>query len=320
MKNASELTDFYYKKLFPTLEKLEFDRKQLQHRIVSVGVLYTLVFAFLASAVLKATSNLDGYVFAIIIYGLIGGVLYKYLIKDYVAEFKEKVISPLIFELDANLNYSADLHVPSEHFTRSNLFTTTPDRVNGNDFVRGKIDGVDIQFSDFHAEKKSKSSKGNSSWETIFQGLFIVTEFNKRFKAQTVILPDGAQSAFGNLIGNWLQSNNFSRHDLVKMDDVEFEKEFVVYSNDQIEARYILSHSLMSKLLTFKKRSNRPLSISFKGGNVYMAIAYDKDLFEPSVFHSLLKYKIAMEYVGTLHLAIGVVEELKLNQKIWSKQ
>jgi len=26
-----------------------------------------------------------------------------------------------------------------------------------------------------------------------------------------------------------------------------------------------------------------------------------------------------MEYVSTLHLAIGVVEELKLNQKLWSK-
>lgn len=46
---------------------------------------------------------------------------------------------------------------------------------------------------------------------------------------------------------------------------------------------------------------------------------FNKDRFEPSVFHSLLKYKIAMEYVQTLHLAIGIVEELKLNQKLWSK-
>jgi hypothetical protein len=46
---------------------------------------------------------------------------------------------------------------------------------------------------------------------------------------------------------------------------------------------------------------------------------FNKDRFEPSVFHSLLKYKIAMEYVQTLHLAIGIVEELKLKQKLWSK-
>ncbi len=50
-----------------------------------------------------------------------------------------------------------------------------------------------------------------------------------------------------------------------------------------------------------------------------MAIEYNDDMFEPSLFRSLLNYKIAMEYVATLHLATGVVEELKLNQKLWSK-
>jgi hypothetical protein len=61
------------------------------------------------------------------------------------------------------------------------------------------------------------------------------------------------------------------------------------------------------------------VSVSFRGANIYIAIAYDKDMFEPSVFHSLLKYKIATQYIETLHLAVGVALELKLNQKLWSK-
>jgi len=104
------------------------------------------------------------------------------------------------------------------------------------------------------------------------------------------------------------------------MDDNNFEREFVVYSSDQIEARYILSHSLMKKLLEFKNKSEHPVYISFIGNHIHMAVYYDKDLFEPSIFRSLLEYKIAMEYVKTLHLAISIVDELKLNQKLWSKQ
>jgi hypothetical protein len=50
-----------------------------------------------------------------------------------------------------------------------------------------------------------------------------------------------------------------------------------------------------------------------------MTIEYNDDIFEPSVFHSLLNYKIAMAYVSTLHLAIEIVEKLKLNQQLWSK-
>ena len=76
----------------------------------------------------------------------------------------------------------------------------------------------------------------------------------------------------------------------------------------------------MKRLLNFQKRSKHPVHISFIGGSIYMAIEYNKDLFEPAVFRSLLSYKIAMEYVQTLHLAIGVIDELKLNEKLWSKR
>lgn len=319
MKSTSELTDFYYKKLFPSLEKLEEKRKKLKDKIIKLGIIYAIISALLVFILFNATNRIDLPLFGVIFSFAIGGGIYKYLIKDYTREFKNQIISPLITALDKNLNYFRDSHVPSELLTRSKIFTTKPDRIDRNDLVKGSIEGVNIQFSDLHAQKKHKDSKGNTSWSTIFQGLFIVSEFNKNFKGRTVVLPDSAQSTFGNLVGNWLQSNNMNRNELVKMDSVAFEKAFVVYSSDQIEARYILSPLLMSKLLAFKKRSKHPLSISFTGGNIFMAIAYNKDLFEPSVFHSLLKYKIAMEYVQTLHLAIGIVEELKLNQKLWSK-
>ena len=320
MKNISELTDFYYKTLYPTLQELENDRKHLRYRIIVVGMIVTFIAILIAISMKDIIAhNLDLLFFMGAAYIGIGAIVYKFLIKDYTKEFKEKVIAPLIKEIDSNLQYTRAIHVPMHLFNRSKIFTQKPDRFNGNDFVKGKIDGVDIQFSDIHAEKEYKDSKGRRHYDTIFRGLFIVSEFNKNFKGRTVVLPDIAQNTFGDLLGGWLQSNNINRKELVKMDNPKFEKEFVVYSTDQIEARYILSHALMEKLLTFQKRSKHPLCISFVGGSIYIAIKSNEDQFEPSIFHSLLKYKIAMEYVNTLHLATGVVQELKLNQKLWSK-
>ncbi|EDZ61275.1 putative Galanin [Sulfurimonas gotlandica GD1] len=320
MKNASELTDFYYKTLYPTLQELEEDRKHLRHRIVVVGIIYSLVVVLIAFSLSSFIAQSPDFLFFIGFgYFALGAIIYKFLIKDYTTEFKQSVIKPLIHAIDDKLSYNSNHHVTEHIFTRSDLFSE-PDRMNGNDYVRGNIDGTKIEFSDIHAEKRHKNSKGQESWSTIFKGLFIVAEFNKNFHGKTLVLPDTAQSTFGNLIGNWLQSNNFSRDELVKMDDNNFEKEFVVYSSDQIEARYILSHSLMKKLLDFKNKSEHPVYISFIGNHIHMAVYYDKDLFEPSVFRSLLEYKIAMEYVKTLHLAISIVDELKLNQKLWSKQ
>lgn len=319
MKNASELTDFYYKTLYPVLQELEKERAQLKYRVFVVGVIYLMIVGALALFLFDTFANLDVLIFATFAFFSGGAFIYKFLIKDYTYMFKEKIMRPLIHAMDDNLTYSADMHINPLYFSRSKLFTSQADRVRGNDYVHGKIDGIKIEFSDFHAEKKHKDSKGRTTWSTIFQGLFIVSEFPKNFHGTTIILPDIAQNTFGDLLGSWLQSKNMRREELVKMDDPEFERAFVVYSTDQIEARYILSHSLMSKLLHYKKQTGQDVFVSFTSKNINLAIAYNKDLFEPSVFHSLLKYKIALEYTQTLHLAIGIVEELKLNKKLWSK-
>lgn len=313
MKSVSFLTDFYYKNLFPTLEKLENNRKNLRHKIILVALFYTIF----CIAIAYALGNF--YEFVLFAYIALGAVIYKFLVHDYTYEFKMSVIKPLVHAIDGTLLYSPETHVSDYYFEHSELFEK-PDKLGGNDYVKGQIDGINIQFSDIHAQKKERSSKGREHWNTLFQGLFIVADFNKHFNGKTVVLPDSAQSTFGDVIGHWLQSNNMTRDELVKMDDPAFEKEFVVYSTDQVEARYILSNSLMKKLLAFKEKSDHEVHISFVGTHIYMAISYNKDLFEPSIFRSLLDYKIAMEYVKTLHLAISVVEELKLNQKLWSKR
>ncbi|MCF6173059.1 MAG: DUF3137 domain-containing protein [Campylobacteraceae bacterium] len=248
-----------------------------------------------------------------------GTLLYKFLTKDYTKEFKNRVIKPLIGAIDKNLKYAQNAHVPQFKFINSGIFTQIPDRVEGNDYISGAIDDINIELSDIHAQKEHTDSKGRKSWSTIFQGLFIISVFNKNFHGKTVILPDSAQNAFGELIGNWLQSHNINRNELIKMDNPEFEKEFVVYGSDQIEARYILNHTLMSRLLEFKKKTKHKLYVSFVSEKIFIAIDYGKDLFEPAIFRTLLDYKVAMEYVQTLHLAIGVVKELKLNEKLWSK-
>lgn len=313
MKSVSELTDFYYKSLYPTLEKLEKDRKNLSHRIIMVGIFLTVIAGV-------AAYSLQGfYEFVLFATIALGGIAYKFLVHDYTHEFKMSVIKPLVHAIDSSLVYASNTHVSDYYFENSRLFEK-PDKLSGNDYVKGQIEGINIQFSDLHAQKKNQNSKGKDTWSTIFQGLFVVADFNKHFSGETIVLPDTAQSTFGDIIGHWLQSNNMARDELIKMDDPAFEKEFVIYSTDQVEARYILSHALMKKLLDFKHKSAHPVSISFVGAHIYMAISYNKDLFEPSIFRSLLDYKVAMEYVKTLHLAISIVEELKLNQKLWSKR
>jgi hypothetical protein len=70
----------------------------------------------------------------------------------------------------------------------------------------------------------------------------------------------------------------------VKLESVEFENKFVVYSNDQVEARYILTPSFMERLVKLQDLMGDNTSYSFVNTNVYVAVPIDEDLFEPSIF------------------------------------
>ena len=320
MQSVSELTDFYYKTLYPKLQMLEKERAQVRSRVLLSSGFIALIALFILGMLLKNdVVSFDAIVIlSFLSMGIISFVA-KLLLQDYTKAFKQQIIKPLIHAIDANLNYLENNHLDQRKFEASTLFSS-PDRLSGNDHISGNIDGVPIEFSDIHAEKKHKDSKGRTSWSTIFRGLYIVTDFPKNFHGTTLVLPDTAQKTFGDLLGGWFQSHAIGRGELVKMDDPAFEKEFVVYANDQIEARYILSHTLMQKILQLKNKSQHNVYLSFKDNRLYIAIYYDKDLFEPTLFSSLLEYKVAIEYIKTLNMTLGLVEELKLNQKLWSKR
>ncbi len=321
MRSLSELTEFFYDELHPDLKRLEDDRKELSRKLIYIAITLAVVSSLITALIFTNSNSHSEFDF--IAFFIAFALFYwakKHYSKDYSAEFKDKIIHPLIQQIDKSLQYSKNLCISQTHFRDSKLFKKSIDRYSGNDLVKGKIDDVKLKFSDIHAEYESRDSKGRSSWHTIFQGLFIMAEFNKDFKAKTTVLPDTAEKHFGKLIGGWLQSKNMNRNDLVKMDNPEFEKHFVVYSNDQIEARYILTHAMMKRLLDFKKRSSVPLYVSFSNRQIYLALEYNKDLFEPTIFTSLLEYSLIKEYITTLQLATGIIHELKLNEKLWSKQ
>jgi hypothetical protein len=320
MKSISDLTDFYYDELYGDLQELEKERQKIARKLITVFVILGLVAAAIMFAIYNSSGGMhDGIFFVAFAAFAIGAFAMKFMTKDYTQDFKFRIIKPMIHAIEDDLVYRPRECLSETLFKRSGIFKHRIDRYNGNDLVTGTIDGTDLRFSDVHAEYRTKDSKGRTSWHTIFHGLFIMTDFNKHFKGRTIILPDRAENLFGSLVGNWLQSKNFSREELVKMDDPTFEKHFVVYGTDQIEARYILTHSMMKRLLDFKRRSKENIFVSFIGSHIHVAVS-GGDRFEPTVFKSLLSYEQAMAYIATLKLAIGIVEDLKLNQHLWSKQ
>ena len=146
----------------------------------------------------------------------------------------------------------------------------------------------------------------------IFKGIFFQANFPKKIKGKTVVLPA--------ILNYKISTLNKERGQVIKLEDPEFSNLFLVYGSDQIEARYILSTSLMANLVKFRKKAKRNIYVSFVESKIYIAVECAEDLFEPRLFKTMFSFAPIREYFEILQLMIGVVEELNLNRRIWSKE
>ena len=60
--------------------------------------------------------------------------------------------------------------------------------------------------------------------------------------------------------------------------------------------------------------------ISFAHSRVHVAVPLQRDMFEPRIFGTLLDFAVVREYYLDLTLAAGIVEDLDLNTRIWTKE
>lgn len=152
-----------------------------------------------------------------------------------------------------------------------------------------------------------------------YVGMFAVADFNKKLNGHTVILPDIIEKRMGYLAKN-LQALNFTRGQLVHLDNPEFENDFVVYSTDQVEARYILSTSLMERITNLKRRIDKPMMLSFNKNKLYMGIQQPHGFLSLSKSKSLIKPDVFEILYEDISVALGIVDDLNLNRRIWNKE
>ena len=323
MKSIEELRELYDNKLKPSLETLEIQRKSLMKRfvLIIVVVLATGLIFFIGDT----QPNLS-FLYYFIPIGVIALVylIYKAVLaqKIYRNEFKENVVRAIVQLIDSAWDYDPYGHVSQEQYRTSKIFTKGVDRYKGDDLVTGVIEKTDFRLSELHSEYKTTSTDKDghtkTTWHTIFKGLFAHIDFNKEIIGETLVLPDTAEKLFGSF-GKKLQSMS-GRGKLIKLENVEFEKLFVVYGSDQIEARYILTPAIMEAMVNIVKRYNKDVYFSFIGTRVYFAIGFKEDLFEPRVFKSGVRFEDMQKMNEQFSIIQTIIHEMNLNTRIWTKE
>jgi hypothetical protein len=171
-----------------------------------------------------------------------------------------------------------------------------------DDVFRGVHNGVNFEIIE------SKFTRGYGKNKTdLFDGVIILLDMNKKNIGETCITS-----------GFILNKSNLSHLSKTELEDVQFEKKFDVYTNDEVEARYLITPSFMERLkriqLAFKTSNMR---CTFYDKYIVLALSTKRDLFSLcSLVRPMSDWKPYCQMYEEIISIIKLIDHFKLEQKI----
>ncbi len=318
METQEQLKSLYEKELKPQLTDMEKMRKFVKkwRALAIASLILAILFCFSDYTLLQIIGGIGFFVGAIY-----AGVKALGTYNKYHKQFKSEVVRKVIHLINPAYKYNSAKHIEVYDYNKAAIFKRKAERCLGDDLVFGKIDKTPFKFSEVKTQYKTTSTNDNgktvTQWHDIFRGLFFFAEFNKNIDGQTFVFPEKDRKMV-NLFG---KEKDESKHhgELVKLENPEFEKTFSVYGTSQQEARYILTPVMMEAIVNIHKRYGYKMYFSFKGENVFCAIPFNRNLFEPNIKRSGINFADVEEMYMLFSLIETIIHEMNLNTRIWTK-
>jgi len=224
-------------------------------------------------------------------------------------DFKDRVIRKMVAFWDPSFRYQINNHIKSAEVVESGMLYPRSYKAGGSDMIQGEIDGVAFRFSDLQLLlEKTFVGKNDNPYETVISGSFFIAGFPKTFRHPVFVYSKSSAAS--------LQHEG----EKVLLEDPEFMEMFNVYGANQIEARYILTTSLMERIKALGKKMGTKLHIAFANNKLYVMNNNGSDRFEASWFKRVDKRETLIQFYNELAEQLSIIEDLKLNDKIWKTE
>jgi len=315
-------SDHYNKYLKDKVERFEENRistlKEARKRLI-IWLFYIFFTSFIVYFLYKnfLELNRDIVAFTTLILVSIGVAAPFFWIFSPIWSYEENIkkeIFPNVLNFFGDFKYHIETKKSVKEYYATELIPKHDTEI-AEDHIVGtykqiKIDLFETQLS---RKVKYKDSNGNTSTrqKTVFNGLILELSMNKSFGGKTVVKKDIGT------VGNWFIKKSTSLKK-VKLEDPIFEKMFEVYSDDQVEARYLLTVTFIERLKELVENfGGKSIQCCFYNNKLLMMIPIEKDLFETgSIYEAEDFIDDSKSLLKELSLIFNIIDTLKLNMKI----
>ncbi len=230
-------------------------------------------------------------------------------INKYKTSIKGKIF-PRILEFAGDFVYKPNYSAPFAQYKKYDILPPFDPPVSfSEDYVKGTYNNVNIEF--FEARlMRGAHFKGKKA---VFNGVIAKISVNKKFSSKTVIRADKGS------FGDWVSGRKLPENqEVVRLEDPKFDKLFNVYSNDQIEARYLLTTTFMERLIEVEKAfRSQKIECCFYKQYLVMAIHLIKDWFEPGPITKIEDFRDdSKKLLADINSIFNICDTLQMDSEI----
>lgn len=131
-----------------------------------------------------------------------------------------------------------------------------------------------------------------------FNGNVLICELAKKTSGKTIV------------VSRELNAKIFGEKEM--MDDVDFMRDFRVFADNKVEARYLLTPAFMERLREINRETSGEFSLSavFMDKRLYLFLNGAPDLFETTLFGRPASIELAREYQTQIRKILSLIETL----------
>lgn len=263
----------YFKTIKPNLDRYEQKRlkrfKTCKYALIPVLIVIIVATYLIQIANGNTSNNSENIQLNLNIVFIAFG--FYYMIKKGIEttlqrEIKKEVM-PIICACFDNLKWNCEKYYNQSEFHEVGLVNyynseSFDDRFYGN-YNNTKFEIIEADLD--HV----KSSGKHRTRTNIFKGIILKLHLEKDFQSHTLIRPDGLLKT---------PIKNLKRTEL---EDVIFEKKYDVYTNDEIEARVIITTAFMERLNNIENVfKTQKTYVAFLKNKLYIGLHTRKDMFK----------------------------------------
>jgi hypothetical protein len=187
---------------------------------------------------------------------------------DY-TQVKKKIFGKLVNYISPQFAYYENAHIGIAEFLDSLLFKAERYTLKGGDQIVGHYNGMPFQSSNLSVTFRPNFRNEKEGDDVVFYGNYFVARSPKKFEHPIVIHP--VKGFFSDLKDNEIATYLNHGGEKIRLEDPEFQKQFEVYCDDQITARYVLTPAFMQRLKKLNERHKGQVYIAINKYNIVIA-------------------------------------------------